>query len=722
MTAGSMRTLNSHEIGVLVGLLNQGRLPEAEYNARMLLKSHPNAGVLWKLLGLTLERQGKDPLDALRAAAELMPNDAEAHGHLGTVLHDRARWSEALASLSRTLAIEPHNVDALVHAGNAMRELGRASEALPLYERALHHNPRLIEAHNNLGNSLLQLGRHDDAIACYRRALEFAPDDAQVLCNLGNALRQRGLLAEALVATQRALARDQSLSVAHNNLGLILAAQGRREQAAHSYRQALQLSPSYLDALINLGNALRDLGARREALAVYSRALEIDPNLVEGHCNVGAALFEARRFDAAIASFRTALALRPDYKMAHFGLGGALRMQRRTAEAQAACAAALAIDPGYPEALALLGELHADEGRFSEAEPLFQRALAAKPDFAFSLASIAANRKMSRDDTNWLESAQQLLAKHPPLTDEINLRFALGKYFDDIREYEHAFGQYRQANELSKRFGGQYTRESLTGRIDGLIQRCDAEFVSRQREFASASELPVLIVGLPRSGTSLTEQILASHPAVVGAGELTYWDGAFAAFHEAALAGKPDAEIMPELAARYLDRLEAMGAGAARVVDKMPANFLYAGLIHAVLPRARIIHMQRHPIDTCLSIYFQNFPNMGPYANDLDNLAFYHEEYLRITAHWRAVMPAAAFLDVPYEALLEDQEGWTRRLLDFVGLPWDPRCLDFHKTERVVVTASKWQVRQKMTSASAGRWKHYQAFLGPLGRLAPSAM
>jgi len=713
-----MTTLNSHDIGMLVGLVNQGRLPEAEYNARVLLKSHPKAGLLWKLLGVTLARQGKDALDAFRAAADLMPHDAEAHGNLGAVLHDRGRWSEALASLSRTLTIEPHNVDALVYGGNALKELGRLDEALPLYERALHHNPRLIEARNNLGNALLQLGRHDDAIACYRRALETSPEDAQLLCNLGNALRQRGLLDEALTATQRAIDLRPGLSVAHNNLGLILAAQGRREQAAACFRQAVQLSPQYVDALINLGNALRDLGARREALAVYSRAIEIDPKLAEGHCNLGHVLIEARRFDAAIASFRAALALRPDYAPAHFGLGGALRLQRRTAEAQAACAAALAIDPNYAEALALLGELRADEGRFAEAEPLFERAITVKPDFAFGLASIAANRRMSSEETAWLQGVERVLATHPPLTDEINLRFALGKYFDDVREYERAFGQYRQANELTKRFAGQYTRESLTGRIDGIMQRCDAEFVNRHRTFASLSELPVLIVGMPRSGTSLTEQILASHPAVVGAGELSYWDGAFAAFQEASSAGKSEAEFMPDLAARYLDRLTALSAGALRIVDKMPANFLYAGLVHAVLPRARIIHMQRDPIDTCLSIYFQNFPNMGPYANDLDNLAFYYEQYLRISAHWRAVLPAAALLEVPYEGLVEDQEGWTRRMLDFLGLPWDPRCLDFHRTERVVVTASKWQVRQKMTSSSAGRWRNYEKFVQPLRRLA----
>jgi hypothetical protein len=174
------------------------------------------------------------------------------------------------------------------------------------------------------------------------------------------------------------------------------------------------------------------------------------------------------------------------------------------------------------------------------------------------------------------------------------------------------------------------------------------------------------------------------------------------------------------LAKGYLDRLTALAGGTSRVVDKMPANFLYAGFIHSVLPHARIIHMQRHPIDTCLSIYFQNFPNMGHFANDLDDLAFYYDEYRRVTAHWRTVLPAANLLEVPYEGLVTDQESWTRRMLEFVGLPWDARCLDFHTTDRVVVTASRWQVRQRMTSASAGRWRHYQHFIKPLERLAHS--
>jgi tetratricopeptide (TPR) repeat protein len=682
-----MKTLNSHDVDVLIGLLDQGRLAEAEHNARALLNTHAQAGVLWKLLGTALARQGKDALDAFRRAVELMPGDE----------------------------------DALLHAGNAMQQTGRAREALTLYQGALQLNPRSIEANNNIGNVMLQAGLHDQAVACYRRALVLAPQDAQVLCNLGNALRQKGAMDEAFLITQRAIAHNPKLSMAHNNLGLILAAQGRREHAAASYGQAVKLDPNYVDALVNLGNVLRELGARRDALGAYARAAQSDPKRAEIHFNLGSILLEMRRLDAAIGSFRRALALRPDDVPAHCGLGSALRLQRKAAEANAVCLAALALDPDHPEALALLGELHADEGRFDEAEPLFRRAVAARPDFAFGLASIAANRRMSIDEGVWLQTVERLLETNPTLNDQINLRFALGKYFDDTRQYEKAFGHYREANELSKRFGGNYTRESLTGRINGLIERFDADFVARRRDFASASELPIFIVGMPRSGTSLTEQILASHPAVVGAGELTYWDGAFAAFHDAVSAGRSEADLMPQLGAKYLERLIDLSSGAQRVVDKMPANFLYAGLIHAVLPRARIIHMRRHPIDTCLSIYFQNFPNMGPFANDLDNLAFYYDQYLRITAHWREVLPAAAWLDVPYEGLIDDQEGWTRRLLDFVGLPWDARCLEFQRTERVVVTASKWQVRQKLTASSAGRWKNYAAFIGPLERLAASA-
>ena len=710
----SPRAGDPQEIGALVALVNQDRPGEAEHKVRALLARHPGAGILWKILSVALVHQGKDALPALRRAAELMPNDTEAHGNLSAALHDRGQWAPALESLRRVLAVQPDNVEALVDAGNALRGLGRATEAIPLYERALQLSSELVEAQNNLGNAFLELGQHSDAARCYRIALGLKPDDVQILCNLGNALARQGLLDEALPLSERAVALDPRSSVAHNNVGLVLVAMGRREQAVASYRQALVLNPSHVDALNNLGAVLRDLGERREATSLYRRSIELEPGRAENHCNLGTVLFELRRVDEAAESFRQALRLQPDYAPAHLSLGLALRQQRRPAEAETSCQAALAIDPNYVEALSFLGELRADRGQFAEAEPLFRRAIEIKPDYAFAYSGIATHRKMTREDSTWLEGAAALLAKPLPLAPEISLRYALGKYYDDVHEYDHAFGHYRQANELAQRHTAKYDGVKLTERVDQIIGMFDEEFMGRRRDDTPASELPVLIVGMPRSGTSLTEQILASHPAVFGAGEVIFWDAAYDKYRDAEAAARAGPDLIPGMARDYLEHVTSSSGAAERVVDKLPANFLHAGLIHAVVPNARIIHMQRHPFDTCLSIYFQNFFNIGAYAHDLGDLAHFYGEYVRITDHWRAVLPASALLEVPYEGLIGDQEGWTRRMLDFVGLPWDPRCLDFHKTDRVVITASKWQVRQKIHSGSSGRWRHYEKFLGPL--------
>jgi tetratricopeptide (TPR) repeat protein len=699
-------TLSHNDIGTLIALVNQDRLGEAEQRAKALLGRHPDEGMLWKILGVTQGRQGKDALQAMRKTAELMPQDAEAHGNLGAVLHDQGQWEEALLSLRRAIQMQPNDVDALTNAADALRELGRVSEAVPLYQRALQINPRHLAAQNDLGNAFVQLGQHEEAVASYRRALALKPDEAQVLFNLGNSLRLLGRHEEALNLTQQAIRRNPALGVAYNSAGLSLVALGRRTEAIASFRQALEKGPVNVDTLSNLGNALRDIGARRDALVIYRQALALDPTHVETHCNIGNLLFQLHRIDESAASFRQALALKPDHPAAHVSLAVVLRHQRRAEEAEASCRAALGIDPDYAEALHVLGELRADRGDFAGAEQLFQRAIARKPDFAGAYNSIATHRKMSAEDRDWLAGAQGLLARELPLEQEIGLRFALGKFFDDVSQYDQAFPHIARANELNKRYGAIYDPARLTARVDEIIGRFGASVVKRRHEGASDSDLPVLIVGMPRSGTSLTEQILASHPSVFGAGELTFWNPSYNAYR--------DGSSLSETARDYLERLSAGSGSALRVVDKMPANFMHAGLVHMTFPQARIIHVSRDPLDTCLSIYFQNFFNMGPHGNDLASLAHYYREYRRVTDHWRSVLPAASFLEVPYEALIEDQEGWTRRMLDFLALPWDSKCLEFYKTDRVVLTASRWQVRQKIHSASAGRWRHYEKFLGPL--------
>jgi tetratricopeptide (TPR) repeat protein len=365
-----------------------------------------------------------------------------------------------------------------------------------------------------------------------------------------------------------------------------------------------------------------------------------------------------------------------------------------------------------------LADASADRGQFAQAEALFTRAIAIQPDSPEAWAGLARLRKMTVGDAAWLAQAQRIAAKGLPPRHEISLRHAIGKYFDDVQDFDQAFVNFRRANELTSLRRAKHDRARLTRTVDDIMRSWDRKRV-RPRTGANESERPVFIVGMLRSGTSLVEQILASHPAVFGAGELTYWSAAWAAHAASPGNAEMSDRSLRTLADDYIRSLGELSDGALRVVDKMPTNFPFLGLIHAALPNARIIHMRRHPLDTCLSIYMQPFETAVSYANDLGDLAHYYTEYLRLMDHWRSTLPAHVILDVSYEGLVSDQEAWTRRMLEFIGLPWDSRCLDFHRTERTVLTASKWQVRQKLNGSSVGRWRHYEKFLGPLSKLTP---
>jgi len=630
----------------LVAMISAGRYAELESSARELTIRHPDSGVAWKALGVSLQLQHKDALPALQRAAAILPSDAEAHGNLGI----------------------------------ALLEVGRLDDAVASFRRALEIRPDYADVHNNLGNALRSLGRLDDAVACYERSLQSNPDQADV----------------------------------HNNLGNALLSLGRADEAAASYRRALELEPAYAAVHNNLGHALLARGRLAEAMASCHRALEIKPDFAEAHNNLGNVLLNIGRLDDAEASYRRALEIKPDFADAHSNLGIALRLQGRTAQAEASCRRALELNPALAPAITVLADAQADKGQFAAAEDLYRRAIAIEPDLAEAWAGIAYLRKMTGDDAPWLAEAQRIVAKNPAPRKEVLLRYAIGKYFDDVKDFDQAFLHYQRANELTKLHRIKHDRQQLTQFIDELIQSYGREWVDQARIHGAASARPVFIVGVPRSGTSLAEQILASHPAVFGAGELTFWNIASATYQSTAPRGEVIASILSKLSTDYLRLLEEFSADALRVVDKMPTNFMFLGLIHAALPNARIIHMRRNPIDTCLSIYFQDLSAILSCANDLGDLAHYYAEYVRVMKHWHSILPAGAILDVPYEGLVDDQEAWSRKMLEFVGLPWDPKCLDFHQSSRSVVTASKWQVRQKISQSSVERWRNYAKHVGPL--------
>ena len=567
-----------------------------------------------------------------------------------------------------------------------------------------------------------------ETLQALTEAARLSPDDAVARFNLGNELARRGQLTEAAACYQRALALQPGFARAYHGLGSVQLEIGLLDEAAQNCRQAATLDPEFAAAHLGLGRALLRLGHDAEAaIASFRQALLIEPESAEAHANLGNALRTLGRLDEAVSAYRRAIQIEPQFLAAFTELATALRLQGRTAECESCCRSVLDRDPKSVAALAVLAELRADTGQLAEAEELFKHAVAIDPGATQSWAGLSRLRRMTAADAPWLEAVQRLLEQGLPARDEMLLRYSLGKYFDDVQDFDTAFRHYRRANELAKQCGPAHDRAALTSGMNLIIAAHDREWLGQHRPAVRNSQRPVFIVGMPRSGTTLVEQILASHPAVHGAGELNFWSAQLAAAMSGAGGLDPAAKLRPAeavlaaLGERYEGLLQQLAPDTVRVIDKYPTNFLSLGLIQAALPGARIIHMQRDPLDTCLSIYFQHFEAANTYANDLEDLGHYYGEYRRLMQHWRAVLPPATLLEVPYEGLVQDLSGWTQRLLEWLGLPWDARCLDFHLTARSVVTASKQQVRQRIHASSVRRWRHYEKFIEPLLPLACAA-
>lgn len=486
--------------------------------------------------------------------------------------------------------------------------------------------------------------------------------------------------------------------------------QGAYAEAAALYEEAVELDSSHAEALNNLGAALSNLGRYEEAEQCFRGSIALKPQNADAHGNLGNFLRQNSDLAAAEISLRRALKLRPNFPEARVNLGLTLTFLGRLRDARACFAKVLKKDARNVQALHGLGQLDAFEGRFEQADVAFKRVIELDPKMPAAWASLAGIRKMTNADGEWFRSTEAIAtsAIHPLV--EANLRFAMGKYCDDVSDFARAFENFRRGNELMKTATQKYDRTRRSDLIEGLIRAYTRKAISNIGAAGSPSTKPVFVVGMPRSGTSLAEQIIASHPAAYGAGELPFWEM------------KSTPSILSEtarleMAKDYLHTLENLSASASRVIDKAPVNSDFLGPIYSVFPNARVIYMQRDPIDTCLSCYFQQFMLGINFACDLSDLNHYYREHRRIMDHWRAVLPPGFILEVPYEELVADQEVWSRKMLDFIGLEWNPAVLEFQATKRQVVTASAWQVRQKIYRSSVARWRNYERFIGPLKSL-----
>lgn len=572
--------------------------------------------------------------------------DPALHANCGAIMNLLGRPQEAEAACRHVIGIDPNHAEAHNNLAVSLEVQGRLDEAQDAAVRAIELNPRYVEACINLGNILLRAGEALTAADAYRAAITINPDTLMARANLAIALRQAGQLDAAEAECRKALDINPEFAEGHNSLGNVLREKEDWPGAIDAFGAAIGLRHGYADAMLNLAGTLFKSGDITGAQDKYRDILEMFENLSEAHAGLGVVLLATGRLDAAVESFKLAVASKPALGEAQYNLATAIG------------------------------------GEYSETE-------------------ISAIRKLLQD-------------KQLPDADRIRIHFALGEINDQRGNNETAFADFDAGNQLRQSqletSGHTFDADAFDARVDAIIAAYGADLFRAREDAGDPSDLPVFIVGLPRSGTTLVEQIVASHSQAETKGEMELIRVMCA--DDGDLAGADD-KILNEKAERYLAELTRDTEGAARIIDKMPLNWLHLGQIQLMLPDAHVLYCRRDPLDTGLSCFRQDFTASHSWACDLDHIGRYQTACARLMEHWKSVLPLS-ILDVRYEDMIDDQEAASRRIMDFLGLGWDEACLDFHTSNRVVLTASNWQVRKPIYKTAVGRAKGYEAFLGPL--------
>jgi tetratricopeptide (TPR) repeat protein len=603
-----------------------------------------------------LQNEGKLPeADELyQFILAVMPGHYDSLYRLGMLRARTNKMDDAVHLLGRAVAANRDSADALAALGVALSALDHNDEAIACYQKALSINPKHAAVLNALGAALYKCGRTDHAIAHFQRAITISPDYAEAHFTLANIFQGLGRLSEAMRHYGKVLAVEPRNYAAHNNLGNILHKLGHYGQAINLYKLALAINPDYVDGYCNLGNTYLAVDRTEESIVESEKAIRLDPHRVAAHNNLGVAFQALGRIDDAGRAYERALQIAP-------------------------ASAAIHLNLAYLR-------------RFTAGDP-----------------RLAALEKLAEDVAT------------ADVGNRISLHFALGKAFDDLGRHERSFRHLRHGNAL-KRAGLVYRENEVLGLLDRIRTTFTPELMQQKSGGGNHSNVPVFVVGMPRSGSTLVEQILASHSKVYGAGEIETLYQAMVKFRSRNRSAEDFPGFVPamspedlrDLGSDYIRLTESAAPAAERIVNKLPLNFKYVGLIHLALPQARIIHICRDPLDTCFSCFSLLFTGDQSFTYDLGELGRYYRGYAALMEHWRSVMPPGAMIEVQYEDLVADLEGQARTIVDHCGLPWEDACLVFHQTKREVKTASSVQVREPVYRTSIERWRPYEAFLQPL--------
>lgn len=686
MTKKSYR-LNPPEakLNKLISYYQTGQFKDAEKIAISIAREFPKHPIGWKLLGAIYWQTGRkfEATKLNRKAVSLSPNDAEAHYNLGVMLQESGNFQEAEIS----------------------------------YQTAIKLKPDYIEAYSNLGSLFEKLEKNEEAEICFRKAIKFNPEYAPAFRNLGVLFQKQTRLLEAEENFRQAIALNTNYYEAHSNLGVTLQELERVEQAEASFRKAIAIKPDYSEAHSNLGVLLRECGRIEEALKCYNQAIAFKTDYAMAYFNLGVTLLEICQYRKAEENFRQAITYAANYPEAHGNLGVTLLELSRYEEAKESFVMAIKLKPDYAEAFSNLGVALKALGKFVDAEKNFLSAVKINPNYAEAHRRLSLIKKFGSQDEQY---AMMRKIYNDPNTTEIdlcNINFGLAKACEDLEDYRQAFNHYKQGNALRKKML-RYDINQDVELFEKLKLNCSKLSKHSLKVEPNNSLQPVFIVGLPRSGTTLVEQVISCHPQATGAGELTF----VKQFGQSIANGDSEinAEILSGFREEYLKHLLGRSDGNTIVIDKMPQNFRFLGLIAAAIPEAKIVHVKRQPAAVCWANYKTYFPttDLG-YCYDLRDITHYFELYTNLMKFWINSISSMIY-DLDYELLTANPGDEIRKLINFLNLDWDERCLSPQNNKRSVSSASNMQVRQKIYTGSSLEWEKFKPYLaGGLDFLIP---